>query len=591
MRSENLLKRCLVFDIECDLEGKPFLIGLYNKQRNFLRQAHRDSQQEWSQCLALIRSDRTLKVIHNAQYEIKTMRRALGIEIGGEIHDTLLLSKVYRNDLYSYALDSLAGYFLGEDSPKYKQMTAWIADEKIRRRNAYKTSQPKGTPASVTMFSIGYHEVPREMMLAYNREDLEHTWNLFEYLVNHKALEREIPYQLMRELIEPIISMSSCGIQIDKDHLRSCQRKLGEILQQIEQKAAQKYPGLLLTSNKQLGQLLVENNYPVKRTPKQNIVTSAEELENFKDFPAVKLRLLHAKYKKLKSTYFDGLLERVGTGNIIYPETRIHGTVTYRFSTVNPNGQNFPKRKDDKRFAVRQAFIPRDGYLFICADYSQIEYRLFGHYTKEPKIINAYKDNPLTDFHQATANFTGLERSVAKNGNFAKIYGAGISTFSRKFGVPLVLAQQFYKRFSEQFPVAEQFTVGLQNACRIYGYTEDCFGHRLYVPRDKAYVGLNYLIQGTAAQVMKIALVELHKYFQNTGCGARILLSIHDEFLIECPRKNVKKVVPAVKSIMENFQFNVPMIADIKIAEKNWKEQVAWTDWLKKQTELKKTRL
>ena len=307
---------------------------------------------------------------------------------------------------------------------------------------------------------------------------------------------------------------------------------------------------------------------------------------------------------KLKSTYVDALPA------LVRPDTqRVHtdfnqaATSTGRLSSSNPNLQNIPIRTAFSR-QIRKAFLPEAGWLMVAADYSQIELRILAHLSQEPILVQAYQQNE--DVHTVTArlvfekeNITSEERGMAKTINFGVIYGMGSLRFSRSTGIDKTIANEFIKRFNERYPKVFAYLERVKKEAIALGYVETIFGRRRYFdftnnslrklkgsnPEDIDLSKLKNLgafdagllrsaanapIQGSNADIIKIAMVRLHEILKNYQ--ARLLLQVHDELVFEIPPNEWEELQLQIKSVMENaVQLSVPLLVEARVGE-NWME-------------------
>jgi DNA polymerase-1 len=321
------------------------------------------------------------------------------------------------------------------------------------------------------------------------------------------------------------------------------------------------------------------------------------------DHDLVKQLLEYRTLEKLRSTYVDALPQ------LIRPDTqRVHtnfnqtGTATGRLSSSNPNLQNIPIRTAFSR-QIRRAFLPEPGWLLVSADYSQIELRILAHLTKEPVLVEAYQQNQ--DIHTVTARLllekdtiTPEERRLGKIINFGVIYGMGAQRFAREAGVKASEGKLFIERFNQRYAKIFEYLEKTKREAIAYGYVETILGRRRYLnfegsslrnpaSRNPEEINLSKLkpgqfdaqllraaanapIQGSSADIIKIAMVKLHQVLQNYQ--ARLLLQVHDELVLEVPPSEWEELQPQIRSTMENaVQLTVPLVVDVH-AGQNWME-------------------
>ena len=380
---------------------------------------------------------------------------------------------------------------------------------------------------------------------------------------------------------------------------------LAAIEQQAYAEAGEKFN---LGSPKKLSELLFDKlNLDRKKSRKiqTGYSTDAATLEKLQgDHPVVDQILEYRTLSKLKSTYVDAL------PILVRPDTqRIHtdfnqtGTSTGRLSSSNPNLQNIPIRTAFSR-QIRKAFLPEPGWLLVAADYSQIELRILAHLSQEPVLVEAYRENE--DIHTVTARLlleketvTPDERRLAKTINFGVIYGMGAQRFARETGIKASDAKVFIERFNERYPQVFAYLQRMQQEAIALGYVETILGRRRYFNftsdrlrqqrnRKPAEINLDELrgltandagllraaanapIQGSSADIIKIAMVRLHEVLQNYQ--ARLLLQVHDELVFEVPPFEWEELQPQIRSTMESaVNLTVPLVVDVR-AGQNWME-------------------
>jgi DNA polymerase-1 len=522
------------------------------------------------------------KVLQNAKFD-RLVLRCQGIGLVGVVFDTMLASYVL-NPENSHNLSELALKYLGKTTKSYKDLPIpkgkTIADLDIQTVADY-----CGMDVYVT-FSI----------LAKLREELEKVPALHKLL-----LEVEQP-------LEPVLAeMEYQGIRIDIAYLKQLSQQLEKDLEAIEQKAYEAAGDKFsLGSPKQLSELLFEKlklDRKKSRKIKTGYSTDAATLEKLSgDHPVVDGILEHRTLSKLKSTYVDALPA------LVRPDTqRVHtdfnqtATSTGRLSSSNPNLQNIPIRTAFSR-QIRKAFIPEPGWLLVTADYSQIELRILAHLSREPILVETYQNNE--DVHTVTARLlfeketvTPDERRLGKTINFGVIYGMGAQRFAREAGVSATQGKTFIERFNQRYPKVFAYLQQLQREAIAQGYVETILGRRRYFkfnsnsilkyrgndPKDidldrlkgldQYDAGLlraaaNAPIQGSSADIIKIAMVEMHEVLQNYQ--ARLLLQVHDELIFEVPPDEWEELQPKIKSTMESaIELSVPLVVDVH-AGQNW---------------------
>lgn len=525
------------------------------------------------------------KTFQNAKFD-RLVFKCQGINLAGVVFDPMLASYVLNPDS-SHNLSDLAQKFLGLTIQNYLDLV------------------PKGkTIADIDIPSVadycGLQVFVTFQLVSKLRAELEKVPALYQLLV-----EVEQPLEAV------LADMEYQGIRIDTAYLKELSQQLETDLAKLEQQAydiaGEKFN---LGSPKQLSQILFEKlglSTKHSRKIQTGYSTDAATLEKLREVDTTGIIDAIIEYRtlaKLKSTYVDALPA------LVRPYTkRVHtdfnqtATSTGRLSSSNPNLQNIPIRTAFSR-QIRKAFLPEPGWLMVAADYSQIELRILAHLSQEPVLVEAYQNNE--DIHTVTArlmfekeNITSDERRVAKTINFGVIYGMGSLKFSRSTGVDKTLANEFIKRFSKRYSKVFEYLEGLKKNAIAQGYVETILGRRRYFdftsnslrqlkgsnPEDidlskfknlGAYdAGLlrsaaNAPIQGSSADIIKIAMVKLHDILHNYQ--ARLLLQVHDELVFEVPPEEWEELQIQIKSVMENaVQLRVPLVVDVRAGE-NWME-------------------
>jgi DNA polymerase-1 len=530
------------------------------------------------------------KVLQNAKFD-RLVLRCNGINLTGVVFETMLASYVLNPDS-AHNLNDLGLKYLGITAKRYKDLVPkgkTIADIDIPAVAEY-----CGMDAYTT-FGL----VPKL------REELESLPALHKLL-----LEVEQP-------LEPVLAeMEYLGIRIDKAYLNEFSHKLEKDLEAIEQKAYQiAGEEFNLGSPKQLSELLFEKLGLDKRKSRK-IKTgystdhaTLEKLQAVDETGIIDAILEYRTLSKLKSTYVDALptLVRDDTGRI-HTDFNQAITSTGRLSSSDPNLQNIPIRTAFSR-QIRKAFIPEEGWLLVSADYSQIELRILAHLSQEPVLVETYRNNE--DVHTVTAKLlfekeeiTPDERRLAKTINFGVIYGMGAQRFAREAGVPASEGKVFIERFSDRYPQVFAYLEQMKREAIAQGYVETILQRRRYFnfnsnrlreasgknpdeinldefkgigPYDAGLLraAANAPIQGSSADIIKLAMVKLHEVLQ--GYQARLLLQVHDELIFEIPPDEWEELQPAIRETMESalvgtdVGFSVPLVVEVH-AGQNWME-------------------
>lgn len=415
------------------------------------------------------------------------------------------------------------------------------------------------------------------------------------YEVLAKKLEEQGMERLFREVEMPLVftlfGMEQAGVKIEAEALKAYGQKLGEQIAILEKEiytlAGEEFN---INSPKQLGVVLFEHlSLPNGKKTKTGYSTAADVLEKLApDYPVVSKILEYRQLSKLKSTYADGLAV------FIQDDQRIHGkfnqtiTATGRISSTEPNLQNIPIRMELGRL-IRKVFIPEDGYVFVDADYSQIELRVLAHCSGDKELIQAYKE--AQDIHRITASqvfhtpfeeVTDLQRRNAKAVNFGIVYGISSFGLSQDLSITRKEAQEYIERYFETYPGIKKFLDDAVAHAKENGYVATMFGRRRPIPELSSSnfmqrqfgerIAMNSPIQGAAADIMKIAMIAVDKELKNRKMKSRLVLQVHDELLIEAWKDEIEEVKEILKRGMEGAaSLEVPLEIDMHVGE-NWYE-------------------
>ena len=404
-----------------------------------------------------------------------------------------------------------------------------------------------------------------------------------------KASMDKIYTEIERPLIYTLYRMEREGVICDEGVLKTYGEGLTQAIVRLE-KAVYLQAGeeFNINSPKQLGTILFEKlSLPGGKKTKTGYSTAADVLEKLApEAPIVQNILDYRQYTKLKSTYAEGLLSCIADDGRIHTTFQQTVTATGRLSSTEPNLQNIPIRIELGR-EIRKAFLPREGWTFIDADYSQIELRVLAHMSGDENLIDAYLSD--TDIHRATAarvfhkdlsEVTDLDRRRAKAVNFGIVYGISSFGLGENLGISRKEAEQYISDYYAAYPTLKLYLDGLVEAAKERGYSETLFGRRRPIPelKDRNYmtrsfgerVAMNAPIQGTAADIMKIAMNGIRQAFDAKGLSSRLLLQVHDEVLIETApgeEEAVKQVL--IDEMQGAVELAVPLVIDIE-SGKNW---------------------
>lgn len=500
----------------------------------------------------------------------KNILMKYGLKIASIKNDTMMMSYVLDASATRHNLDALASYYLGYKTSTYEDVAGKGAKQ------------------------ISFDDVPIDIATNYAAEDADITLRLYEELspklkniesLNKLNEEIEIP------LIEVLSDMERNGAILNAKVLNAQSKDLEERIIRLENKAY-KLAGeeFNLGSTKQLREIFFDKlNYRViKKTPGGQPSTDEKVLaELAEEYELPKVLLEHRTLSKLKSTYTDKLPNQISSlsGKV---HTSFHQAVTTtgRLSSSDPNLQNIPIRTEDGR-RIRQAFEPSNGNKFISADYSQIELRVMAHLSKDPGLLSAFQEGE--DVHSKTASEVfnvGIEdvssdlRRNAKAINFGLIYGISAFGLGKQLGITRNLAAEYMAMYFEKYPGVKQYMESTKESASQNGYVETLFGRRLYLKEINANnalrrqaserAAINAPVQGTAADIMKIAMIRMYKALEKEKSEARIILQVHDELILDTPEKEIDRVIELTTEAMkEATLLDVPLEIDIGIGD-NW---------------------
>jgi DNA polymerase-1 len=517
---------------------------------------------------ALLEDAAVPKVAHDAKHDILVLRR-LGITLQGLVSDTMLASYVLDPGRRSHGLDLLALEFL---------------DHKL-------TSQEDlcGKGKQLLAFDI----VPVECARDYSCEGVDVVWQLEQRF--RPQLEVQQIYELYRDVEIPLVGVLAdvewAGIEIDRDWFASLKERFARERQRVEQEIYVSAGGEFnINSNPQLREVLFERlALPSSKRTATGLSTDASVLQELAE-AGHELPVLLMEYRelsKLESTYIDALPALVNphTGRL---HTSFNQTVaaTGRLSSSDPNLQNIPIRRELGR-DIRRGFVPRKGCVLLAADYSQIELRLLAHLSDDPAFVQAFKSGG--DIHRQTAalifdvplaEVTSDMRARAKTINFATIYGQGAHALSRQLKIAHAEAKEFIERYFERFQGVRKYLDSMVEYAREHGYVETIFKRRRYIPelRDRNFnirafgerTAANSPIQGSAADLIKIAMIRIHQRLATEGLQTRMLLQVHDELVFEVPTGEIEAATALVKGEMEHAAtLSVPLLVDVGTGS-NW---------------------
>lgn len=410
-----------------------------------------------------------------------------------------------------------------------------------------------------------------------------------------EKLKEEGMDRLFREIEMPLVftlyEMEQAGVKVEGEALKvygdQLGARIGELEQEIYELAGEEFN---INSPKQLGVILFEKlQMPHAKKTKTGYSTAADVLDKLApDYPVVAKILEYRQLAKLKSTYADGLAVYIGSDGRIHGKFNQTVTATGRLSSTEPNLQNIPVRMELGRL-IRKVFVPKEGCVFVDADYSQIELRILAHCSGDEQLIQAYRE--ARDIHRMTASqvfhtpfdeVTDLQRRNAKAVNFGIVYGISSFGLSQDLSITRKEAAQYIEHYFETYPGIKKFLDDCVSNAKEKGYAVTLYGRRRPVPELKSSnfmqrnfgerVAMNAPIQGTAADIIKIAMIGVHGELKKRNLKSRLILQVHDELLIEADESEVDEVKEILKEQMEHAaSLSVPLLVDMHTG-KNWYE-------------------
>jgi DNA polymerase-1 len=510
------------------------------------------------------------KAGHDIKFDWQVLRRA-GVELTGVTFDAMLASFVLDPGRRSHAIDTLCLEHLGRALQTHGGLTGKGKSEIPFAEVAVPLAANYCGMDSATVLALHQFFAPMlsEMELGALLQDIE------------------------MPLLEVLADMEWAGITIDLAVFRRLSGELGADLNRLEEEIARVAgTDLNLNSPRQLATVLFDKQQlPVLKKTKTGPSTDADVLEQLAAMGHELPRLIleYRELQKLKGTYVDALPQRINrrTGRI-HTSFNQAGAATGRLSSAEPNLQNIPIRTP-RGEAIRAGFVPREGWVFLVADYSQIELRIMAHLSEDPAFIEAFRQGG--DIHRQTAalifnvpvaEVSGDMRARAKTINFATIYGQGPVALSRQLGISLEDARGFIAKYFARFSGVRAFLDRQIQLARQQGYVETLFKRRRYIPeiKDRNFNQRSYgernaqnsPLQGSAADLIKLAMVRIHRAIRDRGLQSRMLLQVHDELVFEAPPDELDALAQLVRQQMENVTpLRVPLVVDIGTGP-NWLE-------------------
>jgi len=511
------------------------------------------------------------KVGHHLKYDAHIFAR-YDIALQGMQFDSMLESYVLNSVATRHDMDSTARYYLDIDTIHFEDVAGKGAKQ------------------------LTFNQIDLELAAPYAAEDADITLRLHEHLwgeLQKTATLKNVYVEIEQPLVPILLGMEEAGVLIDRDMLKKQSGELAEKMAGLEVSAHELAGAPFnLGSPKQLQEILfVQLGLPViRKTPKGQPSTAEDVLQELaSDYDLPRVILEYRGVSKLKSTYTDKLPEQIAadTGRV---HTSYHQAVaaTGRLSSTDPNLQNIPIRTPEGR-RIRQAFVAPDGAVLLAADYSQIELRIMAHLSGDAGLLDAFADDQ--DIHKATAaevfaldpdDVTTDQRRSAKAINFGLMYGMSAFGLGKQLGISRHEAQEYVDLYFDRYPGVKKFMDDTREQARQAGFVETMFGRRLYLPDindrnapRRQYAersAINAPMQGTAADIIKRAMIAVQQWLDTSKAPARMIMQVHDELVFEVAEKSVDEVQTEIVALMSAAaDLSVPLKVDAGFGS-NWDE-------------------
>ncbi len=521
-----------------------------------------------------ILNSKVAKIIgHNLKYDRSVLLNH-DIELNSIQHDTMLESYVCNSVASRHDLDTLCEKHLDHSNIHFEDVAGKGAKQ------------------------ITFDQVELETALNYAAEDADMVLRLHEVFWGEleekkKAKQKELYTSIELPMLQVLSNIERNGVMLDATQLEKQGKQLSKRIIEVEKQAFELAGGKFnLSSPKQIQEILFEKQgIPViRKTPKGQPSTAEDVLQELaNDYPLPKLLLEHRTLSKLKSTYVDKLPILINSKT-----KRIHTSyhqavaITGRLSSSDPNLQNIPIRTEEGR-RVRQAFVAPKGFKVLAADYSQIELRIMAHLSSDTRLCEAFAEGE--DIHRATAaevfdlsldKVDPEQRRAAKAINFGLIYGMSAFGLAKQLGITRTEAQKYVKLYFERYPGVKTYMDNIREQARDQGYVETLFGRRLYLPdinnknvQRRQYAertAINAPMQGTAADIIKLAMINIDGWLKDKAGQCKMIMQVHDELVFEVEEKSIDPVKDKIIQQMQDAaSLSVPLLVDAEVGE-NWDE-------------------
>lgn len=551
-----------------------YSIAIYNEEENKVSYIEL-TETEFMQYFKHVFEDANIKKYGYQLVEDYVMLRQLGIITNGLYYDAEIATYDLNQMMGNYSIENIAGIYLGIDA--YGYLAEYEQEPKKNKQITLFQTEEKSDKEK---YVYGFKTYLIRKIYAETIKKLEE----FDLL--------ELFHQIEMPIVKVLGEMQFEGMKVDKDELiafgNSLKAQIDRLKTDIYELSEEEFN---INSTQQLGNILFEKlQLPVYKKTRNGYSTDVDVLEKLKDkHPVIEKILEYRSLMKLNSTYVEGLIPYINekTGRI---HSHFHQTITAtgRISSTEPNLQNIPTRIELGK-QLRKVFKPEQGYLFIDADYSQIELRVLAHISKDIHMLDAFRNDE--DIHmQAASKVFGIpieevtkeQRTSAKAVNFGIVYGISDFGLAEQLGIGRKKAKEYIEQYLEKYSGIKQFMDDIVLEAKEKGYVETLFHRRRYIPElnSNNYMvrqfgmraAMNTPIQGTAADIMKIAMIEVYNKLKEAKLDAKLILQVHDELMIECKVDDKEKVKEILKKSMENAsKLAIPLKVEMSEAD-NWYE-------------------
>lgn len=516
----------------------------------------------------LLNNKNKVKITHNLKEQLHLLKLTLPTD-NSSVYDLALVAYLLNPVKETYNIDDLANDFLQMAVPSFEELTGKGKQKKkiydLTKEDIH-SYMANGTYTLISSFP--------DMLKKLTDEELN-----------------ELYFNIELPLLYVLKSMETLGVQVDAYMLKEYGGKLHSKILELEKIIYEHaHEEFNINSPKQLGEILFEKlKLPTVKKTKTGYSTAADVLEKLEDeHPIIKDILSYRQLAKLKSTYADGLFEYIGSDQRIHSSFNQKVTSTGRISSTEPNLQNIPVRIEIGR-EIRRVFVPKEGYVFIDADYSQIELRILAHLSEDETFIEAFNNN--LDIHTITASqvfhvpfeeVTSLQRRNAKAVNFGIVYGISAFGLSRDLNISRKEATNYIEQYFNKYPKVKAFLDQTVINAKLQGYVRTMYNRLRYIPELSSSnfavrsfgerVAMNTPIQGSAADIIKIAMINVYNRLKSEHLLSSLILTVHDELLIETHHDEIEQVKALLIEEMENaVKLKVPLTVDAHVGS-NWYE-------------------